>query len=521
MRRFLILLAILIASCSPKGQQDAVNPLTYTDIPDSDIIRVGEDYYMVSTTMYYCPAVPIMHSKDLVHWELVSYVCDYIADDDFYNLRNGKNAYGKGQWATSLQYENGIYYILFIANDQRKTFIYTTEDIVNGPWKLSVLDRPMHDASLFFEDGRVYSIWGNGEIYIAELEPDMSGFKEGGVDQLLFTCPRKGYMLRAEGTRFYRIGDYYYAIVIDWPRGGVRTATAWRSTELLGTYEPKTMLQGAFDGRGDGVAQGPLVETQFGDWYAVMFQDHGGVGRIPTIQPVTWVDGWPIMGDNTVPMKTVTVNLPESGVNRTWASDDFSKDKLDLVWQWNHKPVNELWSLTERKGWMRLKTGDAVQGLLEARNSLTQRTVGPKCVSEVKMDLSGLKPGDRAGIAAFQSANIAIGAEISDDGTKYLVLRTSERDNRDKEYFKTPLKAANLWLKLDYCFTPSENDDREADTCVASYSTDGKNWIPIDYTLKMRFSLDLFTGYRTALYCYSTIGNGGYADFDYFKQTQY
>ena len=89
---------------------ECINPLTYTDIPDADWIRVGEDYYMVSTTMYFCPGAPIMHSKDLVHWTIVNYVYDYLNDDDIYNLRNGRNAYGKGQWATTLRYENGVYY---------------------------------------------------------------------------------------------------------------------------------------------------------------------------------------------------------------------------------------------------------------------------------------------------------------------------------------------------------------------------------------------------------------------------
>ncbi len=516
-------LSLTITSCSPaeKGSQDAVNPLTYTDIPDNDIIRVGDTYYMVSTTMYYCPGAPIMKSKDLVHWELVSYIYDVLEDDDVYNLRNGRNAYGKGQWATSLRYENGLYYAFFIANDQRKSYVYTTDDIEKSNWSRKVIDRPMHDASLLFEDGKLYSVWGNGDIRITELEPDGSAVKEGGIDQLLFSTPREGYILRGEGAHIYHIGDYYYVLVIDWPAGNVRTETCWRSKNLLGPYESKTVLQGPFDGRGDGVAQGPIIDTPEGDWYAIMFQDHGAVGRIPTIQPVTWVDGWPIMGDNGVPMKTVHVNLPESGINRTWDNDEFDAKELDIVWQWNHKPVNELWSLSERPGWMRLRTGDAADGIMTARNSLTQRTVGPKSISEVKMDLSGMKPGDRAGISAFQSGNIYIGAEVAEDGSKALVLRSCSRREKDVEQFRAPLEGNDLWLKLDYVFTPSEGDQRKADTCTASYSTDGENWTAIDYTLQMRFTLDLFTGYRTALYSFSTTGNGGYADFDYFHQSTY
>lgn len=506
----------LAAGCGQKWQ-DAVNPLTYTDIPDNDVIRVGEDYYMVSTTMYYCPGAPIMHSRDLVHWRIVNYVYDCLEDDDVYNLRNGANAYGKGQWATSLRYHDGVYYALFIANDQRKTYVYRTDDIMDGEWTRSVIDLPMHDASMLFDDGRLYVVWGNGDLRITELEPDGSALKAGGVDSVVIRAPREGYMLRAEGAHLYHIGDWYYLLEIDWPRVGVRTETCWRSRNLLGPYESRVVLQGEFDSRPDGVAQGAIVDTPAGDWYAIMFQDHGAVGRIPTIQPVTWMDGWPVMGDGGVPMNTVRVNLPVSGEDYVWASDEFDSSELALVWQWNHKPVDGLWSLTERPGWLRLRAGIPAEGIMSARNTLTQRTVGPKCVSEVKLDLSGLKPGDRAGICAFQSGNIAVGAEMGSGGAVDVVLRRCGRDAKDEEIYRSRLGGDALWLRLYYVFTSSEGE--EADTVTASWSEDGRDWHDCGYTLKMRFTLDLFTGYRTALYCYpASDGGGGYADFDYFRQ---
>lgn len=515
------LAALCLVGCAQqqKESQVAVNPLTYTDIPDNDVIRVGDDYYMVSTTMYYCPGAPIMHSKDLVHWRIVSYIYDVLEDDDVYNLRNGRNAYGKGQWATSLRYENGLYYAFFIANDQRKTYIYTTPDIVSGPWKRNVIDRPMHDASMLFDDGHLYVVWGNGELYITELEPDGSAIKEGGVDTLLLSAPREGFGLRAEGAHFYKIGDYYYVLEIDWPVGGVRRATCWRSKELLGEYESKVVLEGTIGGRGDGVAQGAIVDTPDGEWYAIMFQDHGAVGRIPTIQPVTWVDGWPIMGDNGKPLEEVVVNIAAQGEDYVWDSDEFDSTQLALVWQWNHKPVADEWSLSERPGWMRIYAGSPVEGLDSARNSLTQRTVGPKSSSVVKLDASGLKRGDRAGIAAFQSANCAIGVEYGPEG-KQLVVRENSRAAKDVLVYSAPLENDNVWLRIDYCFTPSGGDGLESDTARVLYSYDGENFTSVDYSLKMRFTLDYFTGYRTALYCYTTgKQNGGYADFDFFHQS--
>lgn len=527
---------ISFTNCNAKDKTtECINPLTYTDIPDNDWIRVGDDYYMVSTTMYFCPGAPIMHSKDLVHWKIVNYVYDYLNDDDVYNLRNGRNAYGKGQWATTLRYENGVYYVLFIANDQGKTYVYSTNDIVNGKWDRKVIGRPFHDASLLFEDGRVYVVWGNGDIRITELEPDLSDVKQGGVDQVLFTSPREGYILRAEGAHIYHIGEYYYVLVIDWPRGGPRTETCWRSKTLLGEYEKKTILSGPFDGRGDGVAQGAIIETPNGDWYAMMFQDHGAVGRVPTLQPLKWVDGWPILGDNTVPMKQFTVNLPEYGENRVWANDEFSykKNSLDLVWQWNHKPDNTLWSVTDRKGWLRLKTGYLATSLLDARNTLTQRTVGPRCYSEVLLDASGMKPGDKAGICAFQSNYCTIGVEVAEDGSKSLVAVTrapvrrqqgaqqQPQDNGEKEVMRISLDQNKVWLKIRYVFTPQADDTCGPDKAFMSYSLDGKKWTEVDAMLSMSFTLDFFTGYRTGLYNYATKNIGGYADFDYFHQETY
>ena len=547
MRKSMILAlttAALLAglSCSAKSQKttECVNPLTYTDIPDNDWIRVGDDYYMVSTTMYYCPGAPIMHSKDLVHWEIISYVYDVLNDDDVYNLRNGRNAYGKGQWAASLRYVDGVFYCLFIANDQGKTYVYRTDDIYRSNWERSVIDRPFHDASMLFEDGHLYVVWGNGQLSIIELEPDGSAIKAGAEEKVLIDSPRQGFNLRAEGSHIYHIGDYYYVLEIDWPSGGVRTETCWRSKELMGPYERKVILSGPFDGRGDGVAQGGIIETQNGDWYAIMFQDHGGVGRIPTLQPVTWVDGWPILGDDGKPVKQFEVNLKPWGENRTWASDEFrhKKNELDLVWQWNHKPDNALWSFTQRKGWLRLTTGYLAEDIMHARNTLTQRTVGPRCVSEVLLDASGMKPGDNAGICALQSNYCRIGVEVAEDGTKSLVgvnrvpparrrMRGAQaqpeqpQGNGETEVFRMPLTQNQVWLRIRYVFTPQADDTCGPDKAFMSWSLDGKNWTDVDAQLQMSFSLDLFTGYRTALYNYSTKQTGGYADFDYFRQNTY
>ena len=521
----LIIMGIMPAHMSAQTTTRMVNPLTYTDIPDNDVIRVGDDFYMVSTTMFLCPGAPIMHSKDLVHWRIVNYIYDYLADDDIYNLRNGKNAHGKGQWATTLRYRDGVYYALFIANDQHKTYVYRTTDIMNGKWERNEIEGAFfHDASLLFDnDGRVYVVYGNGELRITELTTDLRAVKQGGVNQILISTPRQGFGLRAEGAHFYHIGDYYYVIVIDWPSGQPRTERCFRSKTLLGEYESKIILQGAFDGRGDGVAQGAIFDTPRGDWYSVMFQDHGAVGRVPTLQPLTWIDGWPMLGDNGKPVKEFDVKLAPYGEDHVWASDEFtykSNDDLDLVWQWNHKPINTDWSVTARKGWLRLTTSQLATSIFNARNTLTQRTVGPRCIDETMLDASGMKPGDRAGLCAFMSNYCSIGVEVDDAGQRFIVA-TSGNQRGTNEELRVPLKGKKAWLRIKYVFTPQADDTCGPDKAFMSYSLDGKKWIDVDYQLQMRYTLDLFIGYKAALYNYPTKQVGGYADFDYFHQWVY
>ncbi len=152
-------------------------PLIYSDIPDVDYIRVGEDYYMVSTTMFLSPGVPVMHSKDLVHWEIVSYVYDTLEDNDTTNLTNGKQCYGKGSWAAGLKYHDGTYYVCFSSNDQSKCYIYTTDDIRGRNWKKHSVSGLRHDPGLLFDDGKSYIVSGNGTITLQEFT-----LTEDGID---------------------------------------------------------------------------------------------------------------------------------------------------------------------------------------------------------------------------------------------------------------------------------------------------------------------------------------------------
>ena len=192
------------------GTRPAQNPILWTDVPDVAVLRVGSVYYMSSTTMHMSPGLPIMKSSDLVNWELVGYAYDTLADNDALTLRNGKNAYGAGSWASSLRYHNGTFYASTFSSTTGRTHVYTTNDIERGPWRESSFSPSLHDHSLFFDDdGRVYMIYGVGDLRIVELAADASALKPGGLDRVILRDASRvagGRVgLPAEGSQLFKV----------------------------------------------------------------------------------------------------------------------------------------------------------------------------------------------------------------------------------------------------------------------------------------------------------------------------
>src|SRR4051812_421652 len=371
----------------------AHNPVIFADVPDPAVIRVGDTYYMSSTTMYYNPGVPIMKSTDLVNWAIVGYAYETLGDTDPLRLDRGKQAYGKGTWASSLRYHDGMFYCSTFSFTTNKTYIYSTKDIEKGLWRTSVIDRPLHDHSLFFDDdGRVYMVYGSGTLRIIELTADASAIKAGGVDQVLIedaSAPAAPVNLKAEGSHLEKINGKYYLFNITGPRGGMRTELVHRADTLLGPYEGRICFQDK------GVAQGSLIDTPDGKWYAYLFRDSGAVGRLPWIVPATWQDGWPVIGvDGKAPETLEGLPANKSPIRGIVASDEFDRSPSDrplpLVWQWNHNPVDKLWSVTARPGFLRLTTDRTDPGIFSARNTLTQRTFGPVCSGETSIDVTNM-----------------------------------------------------------------------------------------------------------------------------------
>lgn len=510
--RCLGFIAGLLICCNTVFAQSnfAHNPIIYSDVPDLSMIRVGDTYYMSSTTMHMCPGVPIMKSKDLVNWKMLGYACNTLGEMDELSLINGKSNYGKGSWASSLRYHNGTYYIATYAQTTDKTYIFSTKDIEKGPWKMNEFKPGYHDCTLVFDNDRAYLITGGGRLKIIELNDDLTGVKEGGLNQVLIenaSAPSEPNMLPAEGSQLFKHDGKYYLFNISWPRGGMRTVLVHRADNLLGPWEGRIALQDK------GVAQGGIIDTPDGRWFAYLFQDHGSVGRIPYLVPMKWEDGWPVIGVDGKVQETLDLPASKGLIPGIVNNDEFTRKKGDpaipLVWQWNHNPDNNLWSVSERKGYLRLKTGRIDTLLVKSRNTLTQRTFGPQCSGSTLLDVSNLKDGDFAGLCAFQRKFGQVGVKIK-DGAKYIFMVSNQTD-KPNEMQSIPLSGNKVYLKIECNFLD------KVDIANFFYSLDGKKWNIIGGPLKMEYTLmEHFMGYRFGLFNYSTKNPGGFADFDYY-----
>ncbi len=882
-------------AASDSGNETFTNPVMYADVPDVDVIRVDDAYYMVSTTMHLSPGCPVMKSTDLVNWETVSYTYDILDDGDKFALRNGESDYGNGSWAASIRHYNGKYYVSFASLSTGKTYIFSTTDVENGTWHRSEFSGYLHDVSLLTtQDDGMYVVYGSGTARCRPVYEDENGDITLGDEVTLIEYtgldndgnPVNGPVSYiSEGIHAYEIGDYYYLFMIQWPTGGRRQEVCWRASSLDGPWESRKVFDSGleFDGQMDnaGVAQGGIVQAADGSWYAMLFQDHSSVGRIPVLVPVTWEDGWPVFGDengqapvemdlpgtytgekdivvsdefyngqphsfaadnssvstaadtatqnaaaveaqptadqeaermelivnggfedgtepwavqeaatltpvdedgNTVLLvsdrtntasgpkqvltgqlsqgqkvqvsakvkyndgpasKTfnfciqcgdwrgidvvgsvtaqkgqwatitgtytipndadmsyvgcfietawtatpdptndlfdfyvddvsVTVEAEEPGYgiivnggfengsepwavqeastleivteeafsgsysakisDRTntasgpkqvltgqliqgqkvqvsakvkyndgpasktfnfciqcgdwrgidvvgsvtaqkgqWATitgtytipndadmsyvgcfietawtaapdptndlfdfyvddvsvvvlpdekepvepgeNDDNGSYLDLAWQWNHNPNNNDWSLTQRNGFLRLTTGTKAKNILEARNTLTQRTYGPTCSGNVALEIAGMKNGDVAGLAAFQQRYGYVGVKM-ENGTKYLVMTKTESDSdpngTEVERVALDNGVNRVYLRVDFDYT------QRKDQATFFYSLDGAAWTQIGNTLQMAYTMPHFMGYRFGLFNYATQTTGGYVDFDYF-----
>ena len=514
------------------GNGTFTNPLFYDEFSDPDIIRVGDDYYLAGTTMHSVPGLVILHSKDLVNWENVAYCFDRFdfTEDRFY-LRNHQEIYGQGIWAPCIRFANGQFYIYSNVNGKGLQ-CYTSKD-VHGPWVHHNMEGNIYDLSVLFDDdGKIYAIHGYGEVKCTELKKDMSGPVEGTERVIIPNGSAVG-----EGHHMYKIDGMYYLISTDYRPNG-RTLCS-RAKSIYGPYEtcvitadetfgyhaaPLTQWRGRIEPDGTSfiipkedidatactnIHQGGIVQTQKGQWWALLMMDFHSIGRTVTLAPITWKDGWPMLGlegnlgraPRTWIKPDIDVNVkPHSPYNR---NDNFDGKELGRVWQWNHNPDETMWKLID--GRLRLNTMPAEQ-LMWAKNSLTQRVIGPSSISTVELYTKNLKDGDVAGLGNINVPCSWIGAVKEGNN---LIVRCFDQTNNDTiDVEENDFDLICLRIVGHY----------DENSMHYEYSFNGSDFKMLGREIPLSYQLCTFQGSRTALFAFNYKGHsGGYAEFDNFN----
>ncbi len=520
------------------GNGTYTNPLFYDEFSDPDILRVGDDYYLAGTTMHTVPGLVILHSKDLVNWENISYCFDrFDFDDDAFSLKNHQEIYGQGIWAPCIRYANGQFYVYSNVNGKGLQ-CYTSKDI-RGPWKHHNMQGRIYDLSVLFDDdGKIYAIHGYGEVKCTELKPDMSG----PVEETERTIIPEGNAV-GEGHHMYKINGMYYLISTDYKPNG-RTLCS-RSKSIWGPYETITITADETfgyhaapltkvpkgeqyrigqDGTKFGIPkvdedatactnihQGGIVQDQSGQWWALLMMDFHSIGRTVTLAPITWKDGWPMLGLEgnlgRAPrtwLKPDIPNTPTSPYSPYQRNEDFDGKTLGRVWQWNHNPDDKKWSL--KNGRLRLQSQPAEQ-LMWARNTLTQRVIGPKSIATVELYVEGMKDGDVAGLGNINVPCSWIGVTKDDS---HLHLRCFEQATNDTIVPIVPIvPIEKIFLRLV--------GDYDHDRAHYEYSLNGESYHQMGREMPLSYQLITFQGSRPSLFAFNHKGKqGGYAEFDNF-----
>ncbi len=477
-------------------------PLIYSDLPDPDIIRVGDTYYMISTTMHMFPGGDLYRSRDLIRWELCCHLYDKLDETPSQQLKEG-HIYGQGMWAACLRHHEGLFHVFFVCNDTHKTYHFTAPQ-PEGPWQWHHVEGFYHDCSVLFEDGHAYIVYGNREIRLTELNDTLTGPKEGGIDTVILRdLPPEKMMLGFEGTHFYKINGRYCLFFIHWPQGGMRTEACYVSDTLTGPYTGGDVLQDDMGFFGQGVAQGGVVQDPEGKWHALLFQDHGAVGRVPVLCDVVWKDGFPVFSIADLPPRT------DADVRALYAAEEDFTAPLSSMWQFNHQPSDHACETSPEGLTVQLMPAADME---HARNTLTQRAFGPRCRVSVQADASLLQEGGRMGLGVLQGC--FAGLFIEKKNGRYqlgLEARVAEKQQLKSDEpvsvsVLMPLFSPKARLNMDMDFTDMK------DTVTFSVTLAGRT-LPVGLPHRLHYRLDHFMGARIALYGYDTEETGSRAHF--------
>lgn len=506
------------------------NPILFADYSDPDVIRVGDVYYMTASSFNYTPGLPILISKDLVNWELVNYAVKNIGYEQYQ-----RPAHAKGIWAPAIRYYNHTFWITYGMPDEG-IFIINAKDPL-GEWSEPILlleGKGYIDPCPFWdEDGRAYIVHGYARSRIGFksilgiFEISVDGKKAIGIDHFIYDGTQT--QITIEGPKVYKRESYYYIFA---PAGGVKYGwqTVLRSKHIEGPYEEKIVMEQK-DTSINGPHQGAWVDTVNNEEWFIHFQDRGFYGRIVHLQPVRWKDNWPIIGveedENNCGKPCIIHEKPQGlsagTLSYLEADDEFDKAKLSLQWQWlgNHKEA--FYTLTERASYLRLfalNEGKEDSVLLwNASNVLTQKFISPDFVTEILLDYSNLRSGEKAGclIIGGQYASLAVLREQEEDYLLYIESYDQGKEKAERLVKLMPLPKGQEKIRFQLRLV-KENEEMVIRLAYAKVDEEfndcGHTFIPTDHT---------WVGSKVGLYSIAQHKDEicGYADFDYIRVKRY
>jgi beta-xylosidase len=471
-----------ILAWGDQGDGTYKNPVLKSDYSDPDILRHGDDFYLIASDFHFV-GMQVLHSKDLVNWEIIGQVFDRLSMASKYDEMKG---YSQGTWAPALRYHNGEFYV-FVCTPSDGLFMWHAKNPA-GPWSGTVTVRAVpgwEDPCPFWDDdGQAYLIHsykGAGPLILHRMSQDGKQLLDDGKEIY------RGAV--AEGPKLYKRNGFYY---VSLPEGGVDTGwqTVLRSRDIYGPYERRQVFPKGSP------HQGGWVELKNGETWFMSFKSTGYLGRICYLNPVQWTDDdWPVFGDKGQPVdvwKKPNVGKP-SPIMRPPTSDEFKTKSLSPIWQWNHNPVPSAWSLTQRRGWLRL-TAQPAESLSLARNTLTEKLWDSAGSIDVKMDASRMKDGQRAGFAFMSGSDFGWIGIGQDGGVRKILWRQGEGP---------VLQGNQAWFRGTY----------DGDTGRLFYSLDGKTYVDSQKTFRLVFRF--WKGARIAIFSFGPYG--GSADFDYVR----
>ena len=493
------------------------NPIIFADYSDPDLVRVEDDFYMVTSSFNCMPGIPVLHSKDLVNWEIIGHVYERLPFEKY-----DKPAHGQGSWAPSIRYHNNLFYVYF-CTPHEGLFVATAENPA-GSWQLEhIVNVELWEdpCPLWDDDGNAYlarSKLRADILYLHKMSPDGKKILDNG--RVIFENVEKQPII--EGPKFLKKDDYYYILA---PAGSVPKGwqTVLRSKNIYGPYEDKIVLHQG-NTNINGPHQGGLVKLESGEWWFAHFQDRDAYGRIVHLQPVEWKDGWPLMGEdiNNDGIGEPVMEWKKPDVGKSYpiinpqTSDEFEDVNLGLQWQWHANPKNEWYSLSENQGNLRLyavKNFSQNANLWMVPNLLLQKFPAPKFTVTTKISFNPDLIGERSGLLIMGKEWAFVALEETSDGIQVGMYTGSYFQGFDKTE-----KIELVGLEKNECFLRVEVNDQIE--CTFAYSLDGKSFQSIGKEFKA--VPGMWIGTKVGLFYVNPNINesSGYSDFDWFKFNQ-